>query len=384
MSATAAATVFAAHPQAEKVVRTEDLDGFSWARTCIAHGAPSVAALRHEYYDCDIESLSGDRRVDIVARRGMSSPYQVTLLTSRRRYAFWRSWSHMKGNKENIVMMRFVKSGAFALTQCGSTMTVGAGQFSFSKCSVPFRWESLPTDMSLTEYYSILLPLDLVHRYFPDGIPMKTCLSAPSDRRLAMPALFSLLTDQGQYLDSTVATMLVDTVMREAQEVVRQAHAEIDTRKHICDKRTDDILAYMALHMSNPDVSASTVARACGISPRYLCYLLKLKGTSFSDLLWEERLKKTKEWLLALDTKHYTIGEIAYMNGFKTAAHFSRLFKNCFGCSPRDYRRSGGQCATEVPREALRAGQSVINCGEDMGDEEVGGTLIAEADKLPA
>jgi hypothetical protein len=33
------------------------------------------------------------------------------------------------------------------------------------------------------------------------------------------------------------------------------------------------------------------------------------------------------------------------MNGFKTAAHFSRLFKSYWGCSPRDFRRTGGKSA---------------------------------------
>jgi AraC-like DNA-binding protein len=351
---------------------SQQLDGFSWAKTCVALGATSVAPLRHDYYESDVESLSGDGKLDIVGRMGMSSPYQVSLFSSRRRYAFWRNWRHINDNKVNIVMMRYVKSGAFSLTQCGTTMTIGAGQFCFSKSTVPFRWESLSDDMRLSEYYSILLPLDAVHRHFPEGMPMKNCLSAQStDRRLAMPSLFSLLTDQGQYLEPTVAKMLVDALLQEALEVSTQTHAEINTRKHICDKRTEDILAYISLQLANPDITALSVARACAISPRYLCYLLKLKGTTFSELLWEERLKKTKEWLLALDTRHFTIGEIAYMNGFKTAAHFSRLFKDYWGCSPREYRKSGGKSAPvaiEKPLgHALRLAEA--DPSEAMDDE---------------
>jgi AraC-like DNA-binding protein len=348
-------------------VGPQHLDGFSWAKTCVALGANSLAPLRHDYYECDVESLSGDRKLDIVARMGMSSPYQVSLLSSRRRYAFWRSWQHINGNKINIVMMRYVKSGAFSLAQCGTTMTVGAGQFCFSKSTVPFRWESLSDNMSLSEYYTILLPLDAVHRHFPDGLPMKNCLSAQStDRQLAMPSLFSLLTDQGQYLEPTVSKMLVDALLQEAREVSTQANAEINTRKHICDKRTDDILTYISLHLADPDVTALSVARACAISPRYLCYLLKLKGTTFSELLWEERLKKTKEWLLATDTRHFTIGEIAYMNGFKTAAHFSRLFKAYWGSSPREYRKSGGKNALQVIEEPI--GRTLRLADADLGD----------------
>jgi AraC-like DNA-binding protein len=326
--------------------------GYSWAKPFVAQGAAWVDALIHEYYECEIESLSGDKKFDLVARRGLASPYPVTLLSARRRYAFWRSWNHIDHNKENIVMLRYVKAGAFSLSQCATTFTVNAGEFVFSKSSVPFRWESMVSDMGMAEYYSILMPLDLVHRFFPDGVPMKCSLSASRDRSLAMPTLFSLLTDQGQYLEGQVAEMLVETLLKEAGEVARAADVDVEARKHICDKRTEDILAYIALHLSNPDITATSVAVACGISPRYLCHLLKVKGTSFSDLLWEERLKKTREWLLALDTRHYTIGEIAYMNGFKTAAHFSRLFKNYWGCSPREFRQSGGTCGVTMRDEA--------------------------------
>ncbi|QCP50353.1 helix-turn-helix transcriptional regulator [Trinickia violacea] len=333
-----------------------DSQGFSWTKPFVAQGVPWVNSLRYEYYDCDIESLSGDKKFDLVARRGMSSPYPITLLASRRRYAFWRSWNHISDNRENIVILRYVKSGAFSLTQCGTTLTVKAGQFVFSKCNVPFRWESLADDLSPTEYFSILLPPDLVLRHFPDGVPLKDCLSMPLDRCLAMPSLLSLLNDQGQYFERHVVEMLVGTLLKEAEEVAKQACVQIDTRKHICEKRLEDIIGYITLHVSNPDLSASIVARACGISPRYLCYLLKLKGTSFSELLWEERLKQTGKWLLALDTRHYTIAEIAYMNGFKTSAHFSRLFKNYWGCSPREFRQSGGKSAVSLhDRKAVRA-----------------------------
>jgi AraC-like DNA-binding protein len=331
--------------RAESAHASKDNAGFSWTRPFVAQGVPWINTLRYDYYDCEIESLSGDKKLDLVAKRGMSAPYPITLLASRRRYAFWRSWSHISDNRENIVILRYVKSGSFSLTQCGTTITVNAGQFAFSKCSVPFRWESLVDDLSVAEYFSILLPPDLVHRHFPDGVPLKDCLSSPLDRCLAMPSLLALLNDQGQYIEREVVETIVGAVLKEAAEIAKHADAQIDTRKHICEKRLEDIIGYISLHMSNPDLSASTVARACGISPRYLCYLLKLKGTSFSDLLWEERLKQTGKWLLALDTRHYTIAEIAYMNGFKTSAHFSRLFKNYWGSSPREFRQSGGKSA---------------------------------------
>lgn len=86
---------------------------FAWTRPFLVQNANWIEPLKYEYYDCEIESLASDRKFDLVARRGIASPCPVTLLSSRRRYAFWRSWNHISDNKENLVMLRYVKSGVF-------------------------------------------------------------------------------------------------------------------------------------------------------------------------------------------------------------------------------------------------------------------------------
>jgi AraC-like DNA-binding protein len=84
------------------------------------------------------------------------------------------------------------------------------------------------------------------------------------------------------------------------------------------------------------------VAKGCGISPRYLSFLLRLKGTSFSELVWEQRLEKARNWLSSSDPRDISISEIAYGVGFKSPAHFSRMFKRVFKVNPREFR---GECA---------------------------------------
>jgi hypothetical protein len=180
------------------VDKAEDVTGFSWARTFAAQGASWVAPDRYAYFDGDISSLADDGKLDVVSRRGMASPYEIVSYTARNRYAFWRSWNHISGNPENIVVLRYVQSGVFSLTQCGATMVVHAGQFVFSRCNVPFRWESLSNDQTLTECVSILLPPDVVHPHFPNGVPLRHCLSSRADRQLAMPSILSLLNERGQ------------------------------------------------------------------------------------------------------------------------------------------------------------------------------------------
>ncbi len=341
---------------------------------------PCSLLARPRQYDFEFIGLAGHDGP--LARTGPPNPFSATIVSSRRPFCLLRSWEHIRGNQEQVVILRYVKAGVFLLTQGDVRLTVRPGQFVFSKCNVPFRWERTTDDFSISEYGAILLPPDLVHRFFPDGVPLKQCLSVSDEQRLAMPTLLTLLTEDGTRLDAKVTSMLVETVLEEARDIAARESAGFALRKNICNQRTDEIIAYIGMHLSNPDLCATAVARACGISPRYLCYLLKLKNTSFSVLLWEQRLKKAHEWLLSSDTGHYTIGEIAYMNGFKTAAHFSRLFRHYYGYSPREMRRSGaqsGRAALCEQRENVAAhGLPDGACIARMAvDEEAGAARLA-------
>jgi AraC family transcriptional activator of tynA and feaB len=66
--------------------------------------------------------------------------------------------------------------------------------------------------------------------------------------------------------------------------------------------------------------------------------VLRANDTSFSDLLWSQRLPKARQWLVADPYRRYTIHKISSMAGFKSAAHFSRMFKSAYGVSPKEYR----------------------------------------------
>jgi AraC-like DNA-binding protein len=113
----------------------------------------------------------------------------------------------------------------------------------------------------------------------------------------------------------------------------------------LVDKRFADIQACIQKYLTCADLTCERVAAHCGISPRYLCYVLKANNTSFSDLLWSRRLPKAREWLIAHSFQQYPIHKIATMAGFKSAAHFSRMFKSAYSTSPKEYRAQHTQAA---------------------------------------
>ena len=75
--------------------------------------------------------------------------------------------------------------------------------------------------------------------------------------------------------------------------------------RSVSDKRLQDVLTFIEVHLSDSKLSIATVAKGCGISPRYLSFLLKLHGTPFSTLVWEKRLKMASGWLSSIEAERY-------------------------------------------------------------------------------
>ena len=147
--------------------------------------------------------------------------------------------------------------------------------------------------------------------------------------------------------------LLVETALTLIGNAVRASEEAQLARQTIADRRLQDVLRFIEVHLSDPQLSTAMVAKGCGISPRYLSFLLRLKGTSFSELVWEQRLEKAKSWLSASDPRDISISEIAYGVGFKSPAHFSRMFKRVFKVNPREFRGECTEHADISPHDAF-------------------------------
>ena len=134
--------------------------------------------------------------------------------------------------------------------------------------------------------------------------------------------------------------------------------AELPRRKRLIDQRFEDIEAYVAKNLTDPDLNYIEVAAKCGISARYFCHVLKEHGTSFSELLWSQRLRQARSWLESGEYQDHPIYQIAFMAGFKSAAHFSRMFKEFHGCSPREFRATRDTHADVDEGPALDAAEA--------------------------
>ena len=107
--------------------------------------------------------------------------------------------------------------------------------------------------------------------------------------------------------------------------------------------RTKAIRAYIDGHICDPDLRASGVARAVGVSSRLMQLMFARSGTTVTEYIVRRRLDLAAQRLAraAQAGLSVNITELAYDVGFSDLTYFSKSFKRRFGVSPRGYGAAG-------------------------------------------
>jgi AraC-like DNA-binding protein len=96
---------------------------------------------------------------------------------------------------------------------------------------------------------------------------------------------------------------------------------------------------YIATQLLNPDLSAESICGAMRFSRATLYRIFEPLG-GVSQYIKSRRLGRVHR-LLSSATRRIPLEVIAADHGFKTAAHFSRAFREQFGCSPSEVQQHG-------------------------------------------
>lgn len=95
---------------------------------------------------------------------------------------------------------------------------------------------------------------------------------------------------------------------------------------------------FIEQNLPAPDLTAQRVAAALRISPRYLRALMAEAGEPVSSLILRRRLEEAAKQLASPLWRERKISDIALAWGFKSSAHFARVFSDRYSMSPREYR----------------------------------------------
>jgi AraC-like DNA-binding protein len=85
------------------------------------------------------------------------------------------------------------------------------------------------------------------------------------------------------------------------------------------------------------DFALESLAAALSMSKEKLAGQLKVRGTSYQQLLGDARRELAEEYIVRVDL---SVNEIAYMLGFSDCSNFARSFRRWTGQSPTDFREN--------------------------------------------
>jgi AraC-like DNA-binding protein len=103
--------------------------------------------------------------------------------------------------------------------------------------------------------------------------------------------------------------------------------------------------SFIEQNLGDPKLEPGAIARASYISPRYLHKLFDDQGTTVCRWIRASRLERCRDDLCDPALAHHSILDIASRWGLPGAQHFSRAFRDAYGCSPRELRRSAFRAA---------------------------------------
>lgn len=105
----------------------------------------------------------------------------------------------------------------------------------------------------------------------------------------------------------------------------------------LSEKQLAQVTKIIEDNISDPELNVNALAEKSGIGTKQLYRLVKkYVGDSPVDYIRRMRLRRAA---MLLEQHKFTVSEIMYMVGFKTASYFSKCFQAEYGCKPSEYAK---------------------------------------------
>lgn len=267
-------------------------------------------------------------------KRYFTPNYQLVAFTGERA-EYIREQRHVDADKLNDFEFFAVHRGNCTIEQFGASATCAAGSIFLVDASAPLFFGHC--DAFSGAIFKV--PRHLVEEQLSDldlicGRPIVCASGVP---RISFDLLTAiqregLTLDFGAFED--VCRKLLDLFCATVGAGLAHADGATASTALVASRAR----RYIRNHIAQANLRTEDVARAAGVSVRYLQKLFQDRGATVQGYIQAQRLDHARRLLTAAATKSWPITKIAFESGFGSGAYFSTAFKKAYGLSPSEYR----------------------------------------------
>lgn len=285
----------------------------------------------HEIGGIDARPLGSHAFDGRVATRHLGPLIVYDLATSPHRAAWTRDLIEKADNCS--IRLRFQRHGTSVLEQNGFQQRIVAGQWSILDGTRPYSI----VNEEWARHISLQIPLsELSTREFeiarrligPFPVAHSVC-------HLLYQCIRLMIEDLGEERGTTDED-LGESLLHMFRIMLNQ-QAQERSRKTMRETAEERIRSYIRRNLTDPQLSVDTIAAAMKCSRRYVHKLFEGQET-VTQFIWSQRLDRCRTRLLDAEAKVPTLTELAFENGFRSSAHFSRAFRAKYGVTPSALR----------------------------------------------
>lgn len=237
----------------------------------------------------------------------------------------------------HVVKIVFPLRGGIILQQGDEMTSVHTGQWCLYE-----RWQTLrAASGEAAELLAVMAPrVTLNSRGFELAqhiLRPYTVMGGVS--QVLLQTLVSALENLDSIAESTaedIGNVLIDLIQLALKE-------RIPERRLVTSRQTmrQRIERYIRRNLRDPELSLDKIAAGLHCSKRYLHRVFSAECETLGTYIRNARLERVATDLVRPDLLNHAITEIAFDWGFNNSAHFSRVFKEKYGISPRAFRNAG-------------------------------------------
>lgn len=247
-----------------------------------------------------------------------------------------RSRGGISRSSSDSLVLNFVIAGQIRAQQDGKTALLTAGDGALCDADRPYV---LSLDQTVSIACVKLPRTALSNRLVGTQRAMAVSFEGSSSLCPMVFGYLVSLTQRGPGLSGAgsekVARNFTDLVSAMLAETVAASPLPLSEYRTAALLRVKE---FVEQNLGDCKLDSAAVAAALKLSPRYINQLLEAEQTSLSRYIWRRRLERTANDLRNRSLEGRSLSVIAMNHGFNDLSHFSKSFRQAFGCSPRDYR----------------------------------------------